>query len=525
MTMACVQCHDHPYDPIWHDEYYRYRNIFEPVQVAIDRVVVVRGEWMWREWPGSSTGSQRCHQVLYPRQRQDAGRDPQDHSRHSPGDGGDGWNPRRSACPTSPSSPPPKAGCRANLARLNDNIRPAEKAMATAEALVVDFQKRLEKPASAPTKPGAGNLIRDTFTPQTRPQVAEWFRPMGGRAGGGLVQSSVGDDVEGWIDSSPGWFAREFTLHVALKITGGKKNREAGITFDRHEKGGPQRGGLSLGGQEQDRVGFFSEFEGNVITRSPVSALTCRGARVSDPDPCPGRLINVYVNECLCRLTSCPRQPGGIRFWTYDASAEFSLLQVDPGFRATCVGPGRFDQTVLPFAVLDPGDASHPAFSRRCVSRRGSNERFNGRNWPAQAAWTADAFRLFEAPPKEGKTAVEDHKKKLEPLAIVAQLAQRQLAVAKAREAKFLADRPWPWPGPEASRTDARCRQGCPADDGRATGQGRDDAEKKVESTAKQVASAVETVEKPSTPRYSGFRGMYGSSSGVDCRWLVGSRT
>ena len=34
--MACAQCHDHPYDPITQEEYYKYRNIFEPVSVNID---------------------------------------------------------------------------------------------------------------------------------------------------------------------------------------------------------------------------------------------------------------------------------------------------------------------------------------------------------------------------------------------------------------------------------------------------------------------------------------------------------
>ena len=79
-------------------------------------------QWWW--WSGGSgcggsgpdlrPRSQRCHQVLYPRQRQDAGRDPQDHSRHSPGDRGMGGAPGGRPAATSPSSSPPKAGCRAN---------------------------------------------------------------------------------------------------------------------------------------------------------------------------------------------------------------------------------------------------------------------------------------------------------------------------------------------------------------------------------------------------------------------------
>ena len=39
LTMGCAQCHDHPYDPVWHEEYYQFRNIFEPVSVGLDNAL------------------------------------------------------------------------------------------------------------------------------------------------------------------------------------------------------------------------------------------------------------------------------------------------------------------------------------------------------------------------------------------------------------------------------------------------------------------------------------------------------
>jgi hypothetical protein len=41
MTFNCVKCHDHKYDPIPHEDYYRLRAVFEPHQVRLD---AVRGE-------------------------------------------------------------------------------------------------------------------------------------------------------------------------------------------------------------------------------------------------------------------------------------------------------------------------------------------------------------------------------------------------------------------------------------------------------------------------------------------------
>ena len=38
MTMNCVKCHEHKYDPITQEEYYRFRAIFEPHQVRLDAV-------------------------------------------------------------------------------------------------------------------------------------------------------------------------------------------------------------------------------------------------------------------------------------------------------------------------------------------------------------------------------------------------------------------------------------------------------------------------------------------------------
>jgi len=518
MTMACVQCHDHPYDPIGQDEYYRYRNIFEPVQVGIDG-------------GGGGPGGLDLAGVarIFDRDRNAATRfyirgndkTPDKIRKITPGIPRviGGWvEPRQVSLPPRARIPHlRKPVAEQTLARLNDNVRRAETAMATAEALMVDFARRLEKPAAAPAKPGGGNLIRDTFTPKRDPRWhtgdGEWAEA----PGGGLLQSDVGEEAEGWIEFlPPGGSPREFTLHLVLKLTGDGVARQAGISFDRHEPGGHAEGVFLSAAKNKSGLGFFSESKGERRYADPLF-------RAFDVPPgrefvirihVRDRLINVYVNDVLLqahRLAN--RTPGGIRLWTRDASAEFALLQLDrlPGNLA--MAPADSIKQFSPSAVLDPADASHRVFFEAIREQAKLKRALQRQELAAhQATWTADAFRLFQAPPREDKQAVATHKKKLEPLAIVAQMAQRRLDVAKAREAKFVADQ-------ALVMARSQKRQGpLPGDVGQTIVEQQAkavvEAEKKVESTAKQLATAVATVEKPSTARYRGLPGSYGSSSG-----------
>ena len=534
MTIACVQCHDHPYDPIWHDEYYRYRNIFEPVQVAID------------SGGGGPDGVDLAGVARIFDRNQNAatkfyirGNDktPDTTRKIVPGIPQviGGWvEPSSVGLPPEARVPHLRpAVAQQTLSRLNHNIAAAEKAMATALALKADFQKRLKAPGVPPEKPVRGTRLRDTFAPKRNPAWRTGAGDWSELPAGGLVQRQVGEDVEGWVEfTPPGGSPLEFTLHAVLKITGGESTREAGITFDRHKKGGRNEGVYLKASQDHSGLGFFSEFDGERHYSDPLFRAfdVPLGREFALRIHVRGQLINVYVDDVLLAAHKLPvREPGGVRLWTNDASAEFRLLQLDllPGNLA--MAPADSIKLFSPTAELNAAHPSHPAFfdviheqaRLRRTTQRGELASFQG-------TLAADRARLHDVPLREDVEGVAAHKKKVAPLAIVAQLAQRDLAVAKAREAKFLAEQ-------SLVVAEGRRKRGLPsgvAADAKATmlqqlAKAVTDAENSVKAKSKLLTTSLETLEKPSTPAYSGLQGQYGSSSGrrlALARWVADSR-
>ena len=522
LTMACVQCHDHPYDPIWHDEYYRFRNIFEPVQVAIDNGGGGPGGIDLAGVARIFDRDQNAVTKFYIRGND---RTPDKKRVITPGIPqvfGSWTEPKSVSLPPQARIPHLRKPIEAQtIARLEDDIRQAKRSVEAAQEFLVATERRLATTREDDLQPTQDPLLVETFQPQ---RSAAWRVGPGQweDRNGQLTQTSVASEEMCWLEYEwPREPPRDFRVHLRLRITGGTKVREAGISFDRNDKGGRNEGVFLTAHSEKSGLGFFSEFDGDRnyskdLFRAlavPLEQVFVLDLHVRD------RLVNVYVNDVLQQTYQLAnREPGGFRLWTRGALAEFQGLRIDRLPENVPLAPNGTIALFAPIARLKKSDPTHRSLASS-VLEQSQLKLANHRAALAahRATWVADAWKYLDAPAAENpsKEEVAAHKKRHEELAIVAQQAQRQVALHKAVEARFLAKH-------ELARAAALAEQGAAGDE--KLSKALADANKKLETTNGQLEKAEKTTQEPATPRYSGLPGSYGSSSGrrlALARWVA----
>lgn len=521
LTMGCVQCHDHPYDPVWHDEYYRFRNIFEPVQVGIDS-------------GGGGAGGIDLAGVarIFDRNKNAAtrfylrGNDrTPDKSRKIiagvPQVLGNWREPSEVHLPALARIPHlRKPVAEQTIARLQDNIEQGRRAVTTAVSFLAETKRRLVTDSVDASKPATDTLLVETFRPKRndgwREGPGQWEE-----TNGGLAQTSTGDEQVCWLEFRPGGGPlQDFTLRVRFRLTGGKQQRSAGISFDRTERKRRSEGLFLTANPDKPGLGFYSEYNGDRTYSDklhrdfPVSLDRDYVLRVDARE----RLVNVYVNDVLQQAYQVgSRQPGAFRLWTVDGAAEFFHLRIDPLPADVPMAPADSITLFSPIARLDKSDPTHLSFADVVVEQaRRTLEIRKTELASHQATWAADTWKFLEAPPPEDDlTAVETHRARHEELAILAQQAQRQLALSKTRETLFLAEQ-------SLAAATIRAKQANGEDEKLVKALA--DVKKTFAKTRSQLEAAEKATREPGTPRYSGLSGSYGSSSGRRlslARWVA----
>ncbi|MFP6667603.1 MAG: DUF1549 domain-containing protein, partial [Pirellulales bacterium] len=359
ITMACVQCHDHPYDPIHQEEYYRYRNIFEPVQVGIDS-------------GGGGPGGVDLAGVarIFDRDRNAKtkffirGNDKtfDENKQITPGVPrvllGQWAEPQEVHLPAVARIPHLRESVhKQTIARREHNVQQSQTAIVAAERYLADTIQRLAKNIADNAKPAADTFVVEGFR-EMRDDVWRQGRGEWNFSGDHLVQTLVDEPRDCYleaIDKPP----ENFTLSLRLRITGGTQ-RLVGVMFNRSENGGRGEAIMLSANEEKTGLRFFFEygderhFHDKHARELPIKIDEEFVLRI---DVHSG-LVNIYVNNLLQQAYKVNSDPGTLRLLTIDATAEFHHLRIDPLADDAAMVP---EGSIPLFATIARLDKSHPS--------------------------------------------------------------------------------------------------------------------------------------------------------------------
>ncbi|MEO1999040.1 MAG: DUF1549 domain-containing protein, partial [Planctomycetaceae bacterium] len=531
MTMACVQCHDHPYDPIWHEEYYRFRNIFEPVQVAIDN------------GGGGPAGVNHVGVArIFDRDRNAAtkfyirgnDRTPDKTRKITPGVPRlfPGWiEPQEVGLPPLARIPLlRKPVAEQATARLEDTVRLATDALQTAQDFHAQSISRLATASTDQTQPDRDTLLLESFQANAH---ARWKIGPGQWkfAEGRLLQSDFTKDQQCWLEHQvPSGGPTDFRARLRFRLTGGSEHRSVGMAFDRSAVGGRSEGVFLTADAQREGLAFYSAFKktqkasDKLFRPLPIANHVDFILRLDVRD----RLVNVYLNDVLLQAYQLAnRAPGGLRLWTKGATAEFYHLRIDRLPAEAALAPVGSIELFAPTVRIEKSDPSHALFAQAVIKHKQLQLAVSQSELTThQAVWTADAWRFLKTPNPEDTLAIAEHKLRHDALAVTANRAQRDLALHQARLARFLAE--------QALRTttllveQTRDTTGDqPQTEKEITARKKKlaDAMKKVETTGEQIKKAEVARQQSEEPKYRGLPGRYGSSSGRRLAGAGGSQS
>ncbi len=350
LTTNCAKCHDHKYDPIAQEDYYRFRAFFEPYQVRMD---LTSGEPDFEKGGVPRVFDCNLATPTFLFVRGD-----EKHPRKKPLLPGlpevfrSKLDIRSVALPTEAHSPGSRAAVLAIYSRQAEaKIRAAQEALALAKRTLADREAVGKTPAKPrPSEP----LVRDDFA-KARPDLWETKAGRWLYKGGNLIQEQ--DDVRAVLRSKTRP-PDDFQARFRFTPVGGKQWKSVGLSFDVAEgnevlvylsayAGGPK---LQIAVKQGADYAY------------PADATQARAVKLNEPQDLVvrvrGQVVNVEVNgrHALAYRLTVKRRPGAIELITFDARAEFTgfeLAALPP--EVALIAPGT--PTILSAREMSPEQA------------------------------------------------------------------------------------------------------------------------------------------------------------------------
>ena len=329
VTFNCARCHDHMFDPLAQTEYYSLRAVFEPHDVRTDRV------------PGQSDlvkdGLVRAYDANAAAQTLLFVR-------------GDEKNPLKDKplaplvpavfgnreLPIEPVNLPASSyypglqpfvieearqNAEVELKSANDSLIAAKQAIEKAQLAFIEFKNRPADPSESTT------LLADDFS-KARPEIWEPGTGNWQYQDGCLKQLDAADAMCSMKGRQV--LSNDFTASLKFRITGGDVYKSAGVAFDVVDDQNltfiyASSGGSKL--QIAHRVNGADQYPANgskplaiELNRDHQMIVKVRGSQVEI-------LLNGELQLTYPMPNPRPAQ-GRVNVWTYDATAEFTAIDV-----------------------------------------------------------------------------------------------------------------------------------------------------------------------------------------------------
>jgi hypothetical protein len=402
LTMQCVKCHDHKYDPIDQADYYRLRAAFEPLHVRLDPL------------PGvidlEKNGLPRVFDLHLDRPtfRHIRGDEKnEDKSKlMTPGIPGvlefAAFTPKSIALPKTISQPFLQPFV------LQDHL-------AAAEAEIAAWQKQLpSKPKASPAITKPQTILRDDFA-KPRPEVWKTVSGTWKHENGSLRQSEVGMTRRLMKLTTPP--PTDFDAKISFTIRGGQKWKSVGLVFDLAEHSDVLVYLSAVQGGSKVQIAPGENGQASYPAGGNQALPVRENERHALQVRAHGQQLQVSVDgkQVIAYTLTKPRLPGTLALAAFDAEVEFHSfeLQALPASSNTPVLEKQLAAAKMKPAMLRAAFAAESKKGDQALAKAAALAEAQFKLAKAEADLAALDAKADAKKLKAAQTAVEAAQKKL----------------------------------------------------------------------------------------------------------------